>query len=229
MMSFMYRKRFSDQKNFFPIQECPFFSTNQICNMRKGNIRYFIWIQSIFFAFIFVFLPTHLAGESNYSLEDAKKVLRIIAEIEREQDKNSKPPFEKVRISEEELNAYIAYRIDVERSVVMKELKLKLFDEKRIEGKIFMDLKGHNPSHFLRSEMNFYFSGILEIRENQVRLNLKELYLEDQKINPMLLDVVIFIAARIQGEEAGGISDWYELPLGIKEILTKPGEVWFNF
>jgi hypothetical protein len=195
--------------------------------LRTKNLPECIKLFSVFF--ILLFLPTGSTGDTSYSLEEAKKVFRIIHEIELGREDTGRAPYKKVKLSESELNSYIAYRIEFERSLVMKELKVKIFDERRIEGKIYIDMRGYDPPRFLRPEMNFYFSGVLEVRQDQVRLNLKELFLERQKIDPVLLDLVIFIAARLQGEEASTIGEWYDLPLGIKEIETKPGEVSFGF
>jgi hypothetical protein len=153
-----------------------------------------------------------------YSQTEALKVLDLIDKIELSPDDAGLRGKRKVEVSESELNAYIAYRIETEKEEVMKELRLKFFDNNRIEGKLFFDLRGQKLPKLLRPEMTFYFSGRIETLDGAVRLNLEELFLEGQKIQPMVLDLVFFIAARINKVESSSINDWYLLPYGITDI-----------
>jgi hypothetical protein len=77
--------------------------------------------------------------------------------------------------------------------------------------------------------MNLYFDGILEIEKGKVRLALKELFLEDQPIQPSVLDMIIYIGSKIQGEEPFSMSDWWELPYGIKDVKTEKGKAIFYY
>ena len=81
----------------------------------------------------------------------------------------------------------------------------------------------------LRPEMNLYIDGTLEIEEGKVRLALKELFLEDQRIEPSVLDMVIYVGSMIQGEEPFSMSDWWDLPYGIKDIMTEKGRAIFYY
>jgi hypothetical protein len=111
----------------------------------------------------------------------------------------------------------------------MKELRLKIFADNKIEGKIFIDLRGQKLPEILRPEMNFYFGAKLDIKENKIRVNIDKLFLEDQEINKMILDMVIYVASKIDDTESGSISDWYVLPFGIKDIRTKTGKAVFFY
>jgi len=106
----------------------------------------------------------------------------------------------------------------------MKELYLKLFEENKIEGKIFIDLTGQEIPKALQPQMTFYFAGKLQIENARVKLDIKKLFLEEQSIPVLVLDLVIYISSKLEGMEASSINDWYELPYGIKDIKTQPGK-----
>ena len=92
-----------------------------------------------------------------------------------------------------------------------------------------MDLRGQDVPGFLRPEINVYFDGMLDVVEGKVRLVLKDLFLENQRILPSVLDTIIYIASKIEGEEPFSISDWWELPYGIKDIKTQKGRAVFYY
>jgi len=171
-----------------------------------------ILLSSLFFIYVY--------GNPDYSLEEARKVLRLIEKVQKEQLDGDVKKLRKVVVTESELNSYIAFRIETEKEEVMKELRLKLFKKNRIEGKIFVDLIGQKLTKFLRPEMNLYFGGRIEVKDGRVRLAIKDLFLEDQPVEPMVLDLIIFIASRIDKIEASSINDWYVLPYGIKDVKT---------
>jgi len=176
-----------------------------------------------FLFFIYVY------GNPDYSLEEARKVLRLIEKVQKEQLKPNVRKLRKVVVTESELNSYIAFRIETEKEEVMKELHLKLFKDNSIEGKIFVDLRGQKLTKFLRPEMNLYFRGRIEVKDSRVRLAIEDLFLEDQPVQPMVLDLIILIASRIDKTEASSINDWYDLPYGIKDVKTDRGEAAFYY
>ena len=179
---------------------------------------------------LFVCISIPFLAQDNYSKEEALKVFGLIEQIQVEQLQTSSTGNQKnVSVTESELNSYIAYRIDVEHSDIMKELRLKLFDKNRVEGKIFIDLRGQDLPKVLRPEMNLYFDGTLEIEERKVRLVLKALFLEGQRIQPSVLDLIIYIGSKIEGEEPFSIGDWWELPYGIKDVKTENGKAIFYY
>ena len=179
---------------------------------------------------LFGFISIRSLSQNNYSREEAHRVFSLIEQIQVEQLQSSRTGnMKNVNVTESELNSYIAYRIEVERSDIMKELRLKFFDKNRVEGKIFIDLRGQDLPKILQPEMNLYFDGILEIEERKVRLVLKELFLEDQRIQPSVLDMIIYIGSKIQGEEPFSINDWWELPYGIKDVKSEKGKAIFYY
>ena len=180
-------------------------------------------ILLLFLFFIYVY------GNPDYSLEEVQKVLRLIEKVQKEQLKPNVRKLRKIVVTESELNSYIAFRIETEKEEVMKELHLKLFKYNSIEGKIFVDLRGQKLTKFLRPEMNLYFRGRIEVKDSRVRLAIKDLFLEDQPVQPMVLDLIILIASRIDKTEASSINDWYDLPYGIKDVKTDRGEAAFYY
>jgi hypothetical protein len=168
-------------------------------------------------------------SSSGYSLQEALKVIKLIDRIQLEQLEKANDETRKIVVTESELNSYIAYRIDVEQEDIMKELRLKLFDDDRIEGKIVVDLEKQNLPKILRPKMTFYMGGKLEVENGKVRLDLKDLFLESQRIQPAILDLVIFIGSKIQGTEAFSMGDWWDLPYGIQKMETRQGEAIFYY
>jgi hypothetical protein len=175
--------------------------------------------------------PSFLRGgppDQAYSLEDAFKVLRAIDKV----TSDAAPPGGRLRsivITESELNSYIAYRIESEKEEIMKELRLKLFDKNKIEGKIHIDLRGQRIPQFIRPEIDIYFAATLLISERGVKIDIQRLFLEDQPIQPLLLDLIIAVSSRLNNEKATSIGDWYEIPYGIKDIRTQKGRAIFYY
>lgn len=177
---------------------------------------------NLFFIFAGMLLGTISgADEPKYSLEEARKVFGLIDRIQLEQLMKPASEVRQVVVTESEFNSYLAYRIEAENEEVMKELRFKFLADNRVEGKVFIDFKGQKLPAFLRPEMNLYFGGKIEVKDGMVRILIKEMFLEDQPIQPRLLDLVIYIASKIQDTEPTSINDWYELPYGIKDIKTK--------
>lgn len=172
-------------------------------------------------AFLILCVPLLAFGVQDYSRQDVDKILKAIEKVERETARGTKRSLEKISVDESELNSYIAYRIEEENERFLKELRVKLFKKNKIEGKILVDLRGENIPKFLRPQMTLYFGGKLEVKNGMVKLVLKDLFLENQRIDPNVLDFVIALTAKIEKYEIWSINDWYELPYGIKDIETQ--------
>ena len=157
--------------------------------------------------------------------EDAQKVLEILDRIQNDQGPASGRPLRTAVVSERELNAYIAYRIETEQEEIMKELRLKLLPENRVEGKIFIDLSGRKIPFFLKRQMDVYFAGMIETEGPKVRIRVESLFLGEQRIQPVLLDMIIRTISKIETTEPVSIEDWYDLPYGIRKLETRLGEL----
>jgi hypothetical protein len=163
------------------------------------------------------------------SLQEAKRVVQALDNIHEESLARANAPLKKMDFTESELNSYIAYRIASEKEEVMKELRLKLFEQNRIEGKIFVDLSGQKLPFLLKPQMNLYFEGNFEVQNGHIRLDFKKLFLEERQVPLMLLDLIIYVAAKLGKTEPTSINDWYELPVGIKDMQTGPGRVTISY
>jgi len=182
-------------------------------------------------AFLFLLLSFSIfsSGIQDYSLPEARKVLKAIDKMESEQSRGDKDSLKKIVITEKELNSYIAYRIETEKEEIMKELRLKLFKRNKIEGRVLIDLRGQKIPEFIRPQMTLYFGGKLKVKKGRARLDIKDLFLEDQRVKPTILDVILNIASKINKTEASSMNDWHELPYGIKDIKTNRHKATFYY
>jgi hypothetical protein len=168
------------------------------------------------------------AAQTSYSLDEAIKVLELIEKVNSESEKNYSGPLRQVVVTESELNSYLAFRLEQEEDI-LKELRLKLFDANRIEGKILLRFEKTGLSWMLEPEMIFYFSGKIKVKEEAARLAIDELFLNKEPVDPLLLDTVIFLTSKLQGTESTGLSDWYKLPYGIKDVRIETGRAIFFY
>jgi hypothetical protein len=150
----------------------------------------------------------------------AERVLRTLDRIEAESLSGRKGRLKRIDFSEEELNAYVACRIEAEKEGALRDLALKLFADNRVEGKAFLDLGGANLPFGLKPRLHLYFEGRVETRGGAVKLGFAKLFIEDRAVPLTLLDLIIATAAAAGKADGGSINDWYALPYGIKEIKT---------
>jgi len=176
--------------------------------------------------FIFSLVPWE---RTDYSLSEALKVLGIIEMVRIESGNPDDAGKRTVVISESELNSYIAYLIEAEKEPVLRELRLKLLDGNRVEGKIKVDLRGADLPKMLRPEMTFFLGGKLEAGEGRIRLDLKDLFLESRHIQPVVLDLVIYIGSKLQSTEPWSLKDWFDLPYGIQDVEIHRGRAVFRY
>ena len=164
-----------------------------------------------------------------FSLEEAQKVLLAIDKIEGETQQPWSGPLRSITITESEFNSYIAYRIETEKEEIMKELRLNFFKNNKIEGMVHIDLRGQDIPSFIRPEMDIHFAAGVLTKNGLVKIDIKQLFLEGEPIQPLILDLVIAISARINNEKATSLNDWYELPYGVKDIKTEKGQATFYY
>lgn len=164
-----------------------------------------------------------------YSLAEAQKVLRAIDKIEADTQNSGSGRLRSITVTESEFNSYIAYRIENEKEEIMKELRLKLFDKNKIEGRIHIDLRGQDVPRYIRPEMDVYLAADLLTNNGLAKVDIQQLFIGDEPIQPLILDLVIAISARLNNEKATSLNDWYELPFGIKDIKTEKGKATFFY
>lgn len=189
--------------------------------------RYEVWI--IGFVLLLLSFPIYPETQQNYSPEEVQNVLEAIDDMIAVQFYEDRDALKSVVITESELNSYFAYRIENEREEIMKELRLKIFEDSRLEGKIFIDLTGQKIPKIFRPQMNVYMGGKFIIQDGRIKLDIKSIFLDGQRIQPMVLDLIIFIASKIENFEPYSITDWYDLPYGINNIETQKGKAIFYY
>ncbi|MGB8952495.1 MAG: hypothetical protein WCC06_07500 [Candidatus Aminicenantales bacterium] len=165
------------------------------------------------------------AASRDYSLPEALKVFQAIERIQKESLFKDQQSVREIEITESELNSYIAYRIEKEQEQIMKELRLKLFEGNRIEGKMFIDLSRYRILLQLPLRMDLFFEGHLQLKAGKVRVKFRRLFLGKQSVPVVILDLIAYVSAQIDRTESSSFMDWYELPFGIKDIRTRPGSM----
>jgi len=165
----------------------------------------------------------------NYSRAEADRVLKAIDRMEAESATGPGAADRSLELTENELNSYIAYRIESEKEEILQELRLKIFGQNSLEGRAVIDLSGRKIPPFLKPRMILYFSADLFVQDAKARLEFKELFIEEQKIQPFMLDVIINLAARFSGGEPLRLREGVDLPFGIKNIKTGKGSAVFYY
>jgi hypothetical protein len=158
-----------------------------------------------------------LPGVIDQATKDALKVKHILRTIERHTPGSDGRDLT-AEVTEKELNAYIAYRLAQEKEPVCDSLTVKLLDRNHIQGKLRFDAQRLNLDTLLGENLDFVFRGVFLTRDGAARIDLVSLQLNDQPVNPQVLDFVIHTATLIYRTESSGIGDWYELPKGINRI-----------
>jgi hypothetical protein len=160
-----------------------------------------------------------LLGGIDQTTKDALKVGHLLRTIEKQPPRSDSKELT-AEVTEKELNAYIAYRLAQEKEPVCDSLTVKLLDHNHIQGKLRFDAQRLNLDTLLGENLDFVFRGVFLTRDGVARIDLVSLQLNDQPVNPQVLDFVIHTATLIYRTESSGIADWYELPKGIKRIMV---------
>jgi hypothetical protein len=168
-------------------------------------------------------------SSKGYSIGEAQRVLQVIDMVEAASQQAWNGPLREVEVSESELNSYLAYRIEAEREEIMKSLQLKLFPDNKVEGMIHVDLRGQKVPSYIRPQMDIFFAADLLAANRAVKIDMKQLFVGKEPIQPHIIDVLIGISAALQKTEATSINDWYELPYGLKDVKVLKGKAVFYY
>jgi hypothetical protein len=127
--------------------------------------------------------------------------------------------------SEAEFNAYVACRLDDENEPFVKAAEFKLLADDRIEGRITLDLGSKPASGLLPQRQDLLLAARVETRDGMIKIHLDKLFLGTQPLAPAFVDVIIGIVSRLQGVEPTSLEDWYDLPVGVARLESRPGRV----
>ena len=160
-----------------------------------------------------------LIGGIDQTTKNALKVKHILRKIKMHQTQPDKK-VNSEKVTEAELNAYISYRLAQEKNTPIHNLKVNLLDSNQVHGTIQLDGKALNLNLLFGETLLFNFKGIVHSQKGAARIDLKSLKLNGQPVTPQMLDLIIRTVAQINGTEARGLGDWYDLPKGIKYIMV---------
>lgn len=158
-------------------------------------------------------------GAMDPMTQDALRVENLLKTIET-QPSGLEGKSSTTEVTEKEINAYIAYSIAREQSPYIHSVKVALLENNQVRGHI----KCNGTVVFLDEDLSLDFKGILHTREGLARLDLTELRLDGQPMDPQLLDSIVKSIGSSNGGPPAGIEDWYEMPKGIKRVITKNGK-----
>jgi hypothetical protein len=160
---------------------------------------------------------------------DKAEAPRLTSALDRIGKAAPAPSLRPVAFSESELNAYIAARLEDSREDVLRELRLRLFPDNRVEGWLELDFSRHKTPAWMKKRMNMYFAGSLEVRDSKVRFGFEKLFLEKEPMPLMMLDMIIFVASQLGKTDAQGIRSWLDLPAGVRDVSTETGRftLWY--
>ena len=177
------------------------------------------WLASL----AVLYLAVLLTGAVDPATTDALKVEHLLKTIETHPDRSADKDLT-AEVTEQELNAYIAYRLAREKGQPIDRLKVRLLDRNRIHGKIRLDAAQLNLGVLLGDDLDFDFEGLVHSRNGAVRLELAELRLRGHPMDPQLADMILDAASLCTGTQLGRIGDWYAMPKGIKQITVTRGK-----
>ena len=172
-------------------------------------------------AWVLICLAMLLTASLDQSTRDALKVQHVLKTIERHRpgDKGS------ADVTEQELNAFIDYRLKQEKETLIRRLAVQLLGEDRIRGDLWLDAGRLNLGGILGDDLVLDFKGRVVTRGGAIRLDLETLSLNGKAVQPMVLDMVLKAASIYHGRDIGSMDDWYELPKGVDRVRVETGKV----
>ncbi len=177
-------------------------------------------------AVLFLAVPLALPAQmTDLVRREGERIVQTLSRIESESFRRRSGAPRRIEFTEREFNSYIAYRIGSEKEEVMKDLKLRLFAENRIEGQVLIDLSGQNLPAGLKPKMHLNFEAVFRSENRRIKVDLQKLFVEGQVVPIPLFDAIIAFAAKIGKSDPGSFNNWYELPYGLVSLRTEPGRV----
>jgi len=171
-------------------------------------------------------------GQQNISVEDQakiQKVLQIIERLEKEALEPQARPLKQVILTEEELNAYIAYRLRTDRVEMLQNLQIKLLDNNVIEGKAVFDLSGENLPDFVPRTAVVFFSTVFRVEGRRIYFDFKKIFLGSQELSVDFVSEMIKQIALAHQAPPEGLNRSYDLPFGLKDIKSRKGLAIFYY
>ncbi|MCX7973148.1 MAG: hypothetical protein N3B16_01420 [Candidatus Aminicenantes bacterium] len=158
-----------------------------------------------------------------------KRVLEIIAQMEKANLSSQSRPLKEAIVTEDELNAYLAYRIKTEPLEMVQEVKLKLFEGNYIEGRVILDLNQEKLPDFVPKIAVLFFSATFKIESGKIYFDFKKIFLGAQELPVNFVSEIIKQIDLAHGNSPEGLNRSYVLPFGLKDIKSKKGLAIFYY
>jgi hypothetical protein len=155
-------------------------------------------------------------------LSAALRVEELLAGIEKRASEPGRRGSEAV-VSEGDFNAFIARRLEQEKDKYVKGLMLKLKPRNKVEGRLVLDLSSIPALKGLAGLQEVLFNASFQTKEGKIRIKMEKLMVGMQELSPLFLDVVIGLASKLEGYEPVRLSDWHDLPKGVKGLESRSG------
>jgi len=184
--------------------------------------------RRIYFIAFILFL-THFVMSTEFSLEKAKRVNKILNRIAMRKNKKSLL-LRKMSFSEFEFNSYLNHIYTKKFSPEVKYVKIRLRDKNRINGFLKIKLEGKKytkvPSFLKNIEVEI--DGNVFCENYRLRIDFKELKINGTSFAPEILDEA-FSAAQSGNKVKKSMYDWFRLLPGIKKIQVDHRKVTFFY
>lgn len=163
-----------------------------------------------------------IIGGIDQKTKNALKVQHVLRTIERHAPKPGREDLS-AKVSQPELNDYIAYRLTREKRSLLRKLDVDLLENNNVQGRLRLDAQQLNLGLLFGKVLDFDFKGTLHTKKGAGRLDLAALQLNGQPLRPQMLNLVLRAVSAYYGTELGRIDDWYELPKGVKRVNVHKG------
>jgi len=201
--------------------------------MKKINVLYFSFRWLSFLVFLVVISLFSLSwGQKKFSGEDqakVQKILQLIEKLEKEALEPQPRPLKEIVLTEEELNAYVAYRLRTDRVEMLQDLQIKLLDNNLIEGKAVFDLSGENLPDFVPRTAVVFFSTVFRVEGGRIHFDFKKIFLGTQELSIDFVSEMIKQIAIAHQAPPEGLNRSYALPFGLKDIKSRKGLAIFYY
>lgn len=157
-------------------------------------------------------------------LSAALRVEELLAGIEKQASQSGRPRGEAV-VSESDLNAFIARRLEQEQDKYVKGLELKLKPANKVEGRLVLDLGSIPALKGLAGLQEVLFNASFQTSDGKISIKMEKLMVGLQELSPLFLDVVIGLASKLEGYEPVRLSDWHDLPKGVRGLESRSGSL----
>lgn len=161
-------------------------------------------------------------GGIDRQTKNALKVQHVLRTIERHAPKSGGEDL-CAKVTQPELDDYIAYRLAREKRSLVRKLDVDLLKNNNVQGRLRLDAQQLNLGLLFGRVLDVDFQGTLHTKGGAGRLDLTALHMNGQPIKPQMVDLILRAISAYYGTQLGRIDDWYQLPKGVKRITVHKG------